>query len=211
MKKTLLKVAVLALTLMQTALASECPSIQLPSSFRAEEEFFSIGTDYTFVSRGSRIASVEERTLNWTTTFELFNASHERVATAQERFLSWGTTIDVFDCNNVKIGTLSEELFTSLFNTYSRFHIYNGQRQEIGLSEREEFFATDFTITPRAGRGLIRMHRPALTFFTHYWDVTLSGNPSQIVDPRLILFIPAFKTSSERHYESSHSNDDSSH
>ena len=84
--------------------------IALPNNFEMDEVILTIGTDMNINSNGEKIGKVEERTLNWGTTFEYFDNTDAKKATGKEKVLSLVTTIDVFDENNKKIGTFEEEL-----------------------------------------------------------------------------------------------------
>ena len=122
-----------------TAVAQTCPALDtLPTSFSAEEQFFTLGTDMVMSSHGERLGAAIQRTLNFTTTFELQNSHGEVVATAQERFFTWGVTIDVRDCGGRLIGTLKEEVFATLFSGFENIYsILDARGRVIGTSTRQ--------------------------------------------------------------------------
>ena len=201
-------VVVLSSTLAQ-AQTQTCPTLEdLPSSFTAEEQLFTIGTDMVMNNRGSRLGAAIQRTMNWTTTFELQNARGEIVATAQERMFTWGITIDVNDCQGHRIGTLKEEVFATFFSGFENvYSILDASGQVIGSSTRRQFFDTNVSITNNSGAVVMNLHRDAFQFFGHSWNVTL-GSGAHTIDDRLLLMIPAFKTAADREDHSRSSDDD---
>lgn len=189
--------ALLFLSFPSLAQAQSCPALDAPSTVRAEEQFWSIGIDYVLTSGGQRVGTVIERTLNWTTTFELQNAQGEIVATARERFFAWGTTIDVFDCRGNRIGIIRENIFQSLLGLYTNYDIDDASGRDVATSERFSFLTTDFVISDHRGDPAVRMHRP-FTLVLSTWDITIPAGSG--IDPRIALMIPAFQSAAEAHY-----------
>ncbi|MFZ4715468.1 MAG: hypothetical protein ACOYL6_17215 [Bacteriovoracaceae bacterium] len=174
---------------------AECPIINIPSYFEADEKVFSVGTDMDLTSKNQTIGTIEERVMNSTRTFELMDSKGKMIARAKKRFISWGTQIDVTDCNGKSIATIKELVWSSFFSTETKYEVLNPQGLVIASSDKKEFFSSDFTIKDNKGQIAFKMHRPTFNWVSDTWEITMV-KPG-IVDYRIITMIPAFKTSAD--------------
>lgn len=161
----------------------------LSNSFKMDQKVLTVGTDMS-ISTGGR---VEERSLNWGTTFEYFNGSGVKKATAKEKVFSLATTIEIFDENDSKLGEVREEISKGLFSTKSFYTIKDSQGNLIGESEMADWLSTDLDIKDSKGNVICSMSRPAINLLSDTWTVKVYGD----FDKRLIVFIPCYKTSAD--------------
>lgn len=191
-----LRLLVLSLGLIQ-GLVSLGHASTFPDDYVMKQKFFTIGTD--FEMKDSRtdqvVGKLEQRMLNWTTTFSLMDASGNVVATAKARFFAWGATCDIYGPSGELIGTVKEKVLKSLFKMSTEYSVLDGGGNEIGTSEKLQLFATYFTLMDLQGREVATMNRPALNWFTDTWTVTVGRVGA--IDERVIPFIPAFKTAAD--------------
>lgn len=191
--KTIISAILLASSLSAFA---NCPDLEVPKKFMARESIFSSRmTDMSFDAAGKRIAKIEERLLSSTTTFDLYNDKKQKVATARQQLFSWGTTIDVKDCAGKMIGTLKENIYRSLLgDVSSKYTILDGTGSPIATSEKLEILTPNFKVTANNGKQLMKMRLSALSYGSlDEWVVEIPDATQ--VDPRVLLMIPAFKTS----------------
>jgi uncharacterized protein YxjI len=177
----------------QTTVKTDIKPIELPNRFEMDEVFLTIGTDININSNGERIGKVEERTVSLGKKFEYFDNTDRKVASAKEKVFSWGTNIDVFDDKGQKIGSFEEEILESLFSIKSIYSIKDASGKLIGKSEKLEFLSTDVELLSPNGDLVCKIHRPAINLFSDSWNIEISGN----IDKRLVIFIPAYKTSAD--------------
>lgn len=177
----------------QTTVKTDIKPIELPNQFEMDEVILSIGTDMNINVGADRIGKVEERTMSWGKKFEYFDNTDRKIASAQEKLFSWGTNIEVFDDKDQKIGSFEEEILESLFSIKSIYSIKDASGKLIGKSEKLELLSTDVEILSPSGDLVCKIHRPALNLFSDSWNIEINGN----IDKRLIIFIPAYKTSAD--------------
>lgn len=174
----------------QTIVNSNIKPIELPNQFEMDEVLLNIGTDMNINVNGEKIGKVEERTMSWGKTFEYFDNTDRKVATASEKVFSWGTTIEVFDDKGKCIGYFEEEILESLFSLKSIFSIKDTSGKLIGKSEKMELLSTNIEILSPNGDLVCKLNRPSINLLSDSWNIEV-GN----IDKRLIIFIPAYKTS----------------
>lgn len=203
MKKTFLWVALVLPSFTLSAQAA-CPAVSLPAKFTETEDLISIGTDMTLKEGKNALGSIQERVLNLTPTFDLLNEKNQQVARAKQKMWTWGTTIDIKDCEGNKIGTIREKIWTSWLRLMTEYEIYDGRGELIGMSEKREFFSTSFTITATNGHIAFKMFRSAFNLLSDKWQVTVVN--ANVIDSRLVLMIPAFKTSADNRQRASQEN-----
>jgi uncharacterized protein YxjI len=185
------------------------PARSLPNHFSMEERlFFKWGNTLDVTKNGVNYGTVSKNPISLTTTFNYDDNTGARAATASVAFLSWGTQIDVSDAGGRRIGTIKEEVLYSLFKTWTTYIILDANGNQVAISEKTDFFATTFNLTGNDGHAIATIHRPAFNWFGDNWDVTIQDNST--VDPRLVLMIPAFKTSADNAKKSSNSSSSSS-
>lgn len=187
--------AVLGLFSLTLTAQAACPSITLPSEFKAKEELISIGTDVRLEVNRTRIGEIEERTLRLTPTFDLYNIDGKKVAQARQKILSIGTTIEVKDCENKSIGTVKENIFKSFFKTYTSYDVLDATGKLIARSEKLELLATSIVVKSPTGEPIMELSRPIFNFITDVWTVRILK--ANVIDPRIMIMIPAFKTSAD--------------
>lgn len=171
---------------------------ELPNSFDMDEELITIGTDMDITANGDNYGKVEQRTMNWGKTFELFDTSGNKVASAQQEVFSLYTDIKIKDENGKLIGTVEEEILDSLFSLYSIYTIKDANGQVIAKSEKLDFFTTSIEIFDHSGNKVVGLEKAFLSIGDS-WSVEFSGN----IDKRVIVFIPAFVTSAQAERRSS--------
>lgn len=193
--KGLLALLTFATTL--SAFAS-CPTIELPTQFKAREQWISIGTDMELTANKTRIGEIEERIIRLTPTFDLYNVDGKKVAQARKKIFSWGTEIVVKDCEDKIIGTVKENILRSIWDFYTRYDILDANENVIAATEKMEFLSTNFTVFTQKDKKkeeIMKMTRPMLNLVTDAWTVKISKEG--VVDPRILVMIPAFKTSAD--------------
>lgn len=172
-----------------------CPRIDLPVKFKAQEELISIGTDVLLSDGKVRFGEIEERTLRLTPTFELFNIDGLKIATASKKFFSWGTTIEVKDCEDNLIGSVKENIFKSFFKFYTSYDILDSTGKTVATTKKFEFFAPEFIVTNVKNEELMILKRRTFNILVDTWNVEILRK--DVVDPRIMIMIPAFKTSAD--------------
>lgn len=108
-------------------------------------------------------------------------------------FTVW-TEIEVSDSNWNKIWLIKEKLFTSLFNNYSTYEIYDLNDNLIGESKKEEFWNTEFNIYDKNNEIVASIRRPAFNMLDS-WGISIKNDK---INKVLFLFIPAFKSLSDQ-------------
>ena len=164
----------------------------LPNQFTVSEKFFSIGDDFSIKVDREEIGTIEEKIISWGKTFVLY-IDKQKIATAKQRVLSWGTKIDIYDNNDKKIGVVKEIVLKSLLKVVNTYEIYDGNDNKLGNSLKEEFLDTKIKIYNTKGHLVATIYRPMINIVTDDWTVATTGE----LDKRLIVFIAAYKTSSD--------------
>jgi uncharacterized protein YxjI len=165
---------------------------QLPSNFNMDEELITFGMDMTISSGGDNYGKIEERTMNWGRTFELFDNSHNKIATANEEVLSLYTDIKIKDESGKLIGSVEQEIMDSMFSIYSIYSIKDGSGQVIGKSEKLDFFTTKIEIVDNSGNPLVSLDKEFMSIGDS-WNIKSNGN----LDNRIVVFIPAFVSAAQ--------------
>lgn len=172
-----------------------CPEFSVPDQFKAREQLITIGTDVELYANKTRLGEVEQRTIRLTPTFDLYNIDGKKVASARQKIFSWGTSIEVKDCEGKLIGSVKENIFSSIWNFYTRYDILDANEKIIAASKKMEFFTTNFTIFNNSNEEVLKMTRPMINIINDVWTVSISK--SGVVDPRILTMIPAFKTAAD--------------
>ena len=175
---------------------------QLPSDFNMDEELITFGMDMDITSGGDTYGKIEERTMNWGRTFELFDSSHNKIATAEEEVLSLYTDIKIKDENGKLIGSVEQEIMDSMFSIYSIYSIKDGSGRVIGKSEKLDFFTTEIEIVDNSGNPLVTLDKEFMSIGDS-WSVKTNGN----LDNRIVVFIPAFVSAAQADKASEKSDD----
>ncbi len=190
-----LKIASLALGL---GFFSSALAFELPNQFVVREKFFAIGNDFEIYSSDEKkfAGKIVQKILNWTTTFELLDEKGVLVAKAKSRFWALGSTIDVTDDKDVKIGTVKEDILKSLWKITTTYSILNTKDQVVGTSEKLDLFSTKIDVKDSKGQVVFQTKRPWINLVTDKWETSYSGTT---LDPRLLVFIPAYKTAADNY------------
>jgi len=165
---------------------------QLPSNFNMDEELITFGMDMDISSGGDNYGKIEERTMNWGRTFELFDNSRNKIATANEEVLSLYTDIKIKDESGKLIGSVEQEIMDSMFSIYSIYSIKDGSGQVIGKSEKLDFFTTEIEIVDNSGSPLVSLDKEFMSIGDS-WNIKSNGN----LDNRIVVFIPAFVSAAQ--------------
>lgn len=165
---------------------------QLPSNFNMDEELITFGMDMDITSGGDTYGKIEERTMNWGRTFELFDNSRNKIATANEEVLSLYTDIKIKDESGKLIGSVEQEIMDSMFSIYSIYSIKDGSGQVIGKSEKLDFFTTEIEIVDNSGSPLVSLDKEFMSIGDS-WNIKSNGN----LDNRIVVFIPAFVSAAQ--------------
>lgn len=168
---------------------------ELPTNFTAQASLLSIGTDIILSDSQGPFASIEERTLNLTPTFQYFDASHHLSAQAKQKIFSLGTKIEICDENNKPLGSVEEIVWESFFKVQTSYQIKDASGKEVGKSEKLDWSGTTFKISDYSGRELIKMTRPMFDLGGATWTINVEKDLP--FDKRLVLFVPAFKTAAD--------------
>lgn len=191
-----MKKLIMVLGLFSTVSAyAVCPEFNPPAKFKAQEELISIGTDVLLSEGKVRIGEIEERTLRFTPTFELFNVEGLKIASAHKKFFSWGTTIEVRDCEGNIIGSVKENIFKSFFNFFTSYDILDPAGKTIAVTKKFEFFAPEFIVADLNNEPVMILKRRMFNILIDTWNVEILKK--DVVDPRIMTMIPAFKTSAD--------------
>ncbi|WPU65370.1 hypothetical protein [Peredibacter starrii] len=190
----------LALLTFATTLSAfaACPSIELPTQFKAREQWASLGVDMDLSANKTRLGEIEERVVRLTPTFDLYNIDGKKVAHARKKLFSWGTTIEVSDCEGNLIGKVKENILRSIWDFYTRYEILDANDNVIAATEKMEFFSTEFKVFTHKDKKkeeIMRMTRPMINVLVDNWNIKILKEG--VIDPRILVMIPAFKTSSD--------------
>ncbi len=185
-------------------------AFNFPAKSVIKEKFFSIGNDFEIYAEGEKDyrGKIVQRILNLTTTFELLDEKGELVAKARSKFWALGSTIEVTDAEGKKIGTIKENVLKSLFKVTTSYRVLDAQDKEIGISKKLDLLSTDIVVYDLAGKQLFQTKRPWLNLLTDKWTTTLDSKST--IDPRILVFIPAYKTAVDN-YRRANSSEDYSH
>jgi uncharacterized protein YxjI len=176
---------------------------ELPATFDMDEQLITIGMDMDITSGGDTYGRVEERTMSWGRTFELFDPSHKKIASAKQEVFSLYTDIKIKDESGKLIGSLEQEIMDSMFSIYSIYSIKDGSGRVIGKSEKLDFFTTEIDIVDNSGNSLVSLDK-AFMSIGDSWTVKTNGT----LDNRIVVFIPAFVSAAQADKADENSDDD---
>ena len=176
---------------------ADATHIDIPNSFKLDQKLITIGMDMNIISNGNNIGIIEERTISIGKKFEYYDNLKKLVTSAHQKVFSLYTQIEIFDENKKLIGTVEQEVIESFFSIYSIYSIKNADGVIIAKSKKLDFFTTNVDIYDTNNKLLVKMHKRFITMFGDTWDVNILGN----IDKRLIIFIPAFISSSQAEKE----------
>lgn len=198
----------LALALALAVLLSACsgggPARSLPDNFAVKERLiFKVKSAFDVEANGDDYGVVTERLVALKRSFVFTDNSGATVATAYTALLSWGTQIDIVDGAGNSIGTIKEEVFSSMFKTWTTYKILDGRGNVVAYSHKSEILATDITLVSTSGKTVAELHRGYFNWFGDSWTVTVKDR--SVIDPRILPFIAAYKTQSDNDKDSTDS------
>ena len=182
-----------------TSCSKEAPMTaraELPTTFTAQAKYISLGTNMTLSDNQGPFASIEQRLLNMTPTFQYFDSSHTLNAQAKQKLLSLGTKIEISDGNGQTIGSVEENVLKSFFSIKTSYSIKDANGREVASSEKLDWAGTKVTINDPSGKMLVNMTRPMWDLGGATWTVNVEQDLP--FDKRLVVFIPSFKTAADK-------------
>ena len=143
---------------------------------------------------GDNLGTVSAEMLSLTRSFVFKDNTGAVAATGSVGMFTWGTQINMVDRSGKAIGAIKEEVFSSVFKTYTTYQVLDASGQAIATSEKLEFLSTDILLKSSSGVVMAELHRSWFRLFGDRWTVDIR-DPR--VDPRLTLMIAAFKTGAD--------------
>ncbi len=179
----------------------------LPDQTKASEYLLTILRDEMAIHDGKQnYGTVTERFWALTKGFIYRSSSGEVVANARMRIFSLGTAIDVTDATEKPIGTFRERIFYSLLTkSYSVYEILDPVGNVLAESEKFDLFGTTFTLRTPAGKVIAVISRPWVNWLRDDWSIQIVDHKT--VDPRILVMIPAYKTSMDKERSESSDSD----
>lgn len=173
---------------------------EIPTNFTMQAKYFTWGTNMTFKDSGGAFATIEAKHFHLTPTFEYYDGNHNLQAKAQRELFTWGTKIEIKDNKDVVLGSVEKHVIkTAIFSLGTKVKTYYAVKDASGHvvaeSEKVDFGGTDFQLKKPNGDVVATMNRPMIDLGAATWNVHINHDPG--FDKRLILFIPAFKTSAD--------------
>jgi len=168
----------------------------LPSNVQVNENVTGFLTNLRVIGDGHFYGNIKNELRFATTSLEFKDPFDQVVAKAEMQIWSWGTKIDVTDKNGAPIGAFHEELgWWSAFKGYSSYKIFDSAGVEVAHSEKHQLFETEILITDMSGKPVAKLYRPAFQI-VDTWQLDIYQK--EVVDPRIMLMIPAFKTTIDK-------------
>ena len=172
---------------------ANCPVPDLPNDFILNERVIAWSTTLDLEDEEGKFGKVAERITSLTRSFNYDDQNDNRIATARQKILSWGIQVDVFDCENNKIGTIKENVIKSLLKVNTEYSILDPHGNLIAQSNKVDWLATSFTLKDDWGAVVATIERPMFNWFGDNWTINIVNN--DVVDPRVLVMIGAYKTS----------------
>ncbi len=188
MKRSL--IGLFAVLMTQAAFA--CPTIDVPDSYQIKEKVISMDTDFRLLGDEGDFGTIDQRVIRLSPSFVLKNDRNEIVAQAHQEIFRWGKNLEITDCNGARIGLVKEMVFRNFLSFSKRYEIYDASERLVATSVKKEFITTEFEIKSPAGVTAMTMRRGAINFLADTWNVSVSDDT--VIDPRIAVMIPAFKT-----------------
>lgn len=164
------------------------------NSVTAQQDRFTLGTDLTLTSGDSFIGTIKQYKVSFREGYVLYDGEGKKTASAIKHALSFGVEIDIYNEKGEKLGMISEKVLETklaLISTY--YEITNSEGEVIADSKKTDLAGTEITITSPSGEHLATLSRSFFDMGKDTWEITISED----IDPRLIVFIPGFKTHSD--------------
>lgn len=170
-------------------------AINLPSHFKINEKVLTLTDTFAIVDDTYSYGTIRQAFFALSKSFTFKDAQENIQATARTRLITFGTKIDVKDGSGKLIGSIEEEILKSFLKVTTTYRIEGPNGEILGQSEKIDFLSTDFYITTKDGKSVARIHRPMINLIRDSWTVDLTDKVS--IDPRLVLMIAAYKTSTD--------------
>lgn len=166
---------------------------EVPDQFQIKQKILSIGTDMWLTNNErENFGKIEQRVLNIGKTFEYIDNTGKTRLRAKEKVLTLWNQIEIFDENNQKIGMVEQEVIESLSSIYSIYSIKDKNGRVIAKSKKLDFITTNVDFYDNNNNHVATFRKKLLTVSAK-WDVNVTGD----IDKRLVIFVPAFITSSQ--------------
>jgi uncharacterized protein YxjI len=207
MKKTLIALFFLSLNLVSQA-------FELPESFYLKESAGSVVMGRIAMSFGindlsdNSIGKISKRILAIRTVFTLKDTEGKPIAIAKAKLVSWGLQVSVMDMDGNPIGFIKEKKVGKRLLTLGLrkfFIIENAQGEVIAQStvNKDLLNQADHNIIDSDKQLVLSIKRKLIRLLGDKWVTTIHNNKS--IDPRLLVFIPAFQSYIDKPYSPSSS------
>jgi uncharacterized protein YxjI len=156
------------------------------------EDISLIGNNFTVKSDDNKnIGTIKQEILNFKPVFSFYKEGEAKESTAKQIVFSLFTEIEIYDKNNEYIGKIKHEVFENLFSFRNTYSIYDKNNKRIGSSRKLELAKTTISIYNDEDKLVAEIKRPFINIITDKWELNIYD---EIVDKRLVIFIPAYKT-----------------
>ena len=199
MKNYYLKFMALSFIFISHLSWSACPKFSVPSqNLKVTEKWSSIlglpTSFYIYDENDDYLGKVHKKWLNLRTRFDLKDKNGDLVAFGENELISIGTITNFYDCDGNFIGRLDEEFLKSLLKLRTSYVYFDEQELPIAQSTKLEFIVSRFFLSDyHSGEELLKI-KQNYHLLKYNWDIEFFDN--SILDPRIVLLIPAFKTHS---------------
>lgn len=165
------------------------------NSYNINQQISLIGSHFDIINGYQSAGKISQQVLSWGKTFELRNENDQLVAKAKQQVFSLGVRVDVYDCQGQLIGTLEEDVLESLFKVNTVYSILNEHGLLVGRSRKLDWLGTDIIFFDASERPIATLTRPFFNWLTDKWTISIADTKQ--VDPRLMFFTAAYKTSAD--------------
>lgn len=165
-------------------------------TYKLSEDVISFGNDFTITSnKNENKGKVIEKVFNFTTTFEYFDENGNLIARAEEAMFNLVTKINIYDNNNKLIGCIEYEIFENVLSLENTYSIKDSNGNVIAKSRKLDFGTSNVDIyDTNQSKKFAKIYRPFINMITDTWYVQIH---SDIIDHRILMFIPCYKTSAD--------------
>jgi len=174
----------------------------LPLHFVVREriicKYLPLPTVLDVLADGKSYGRLDREQTSITIAFDFSDQSGHEVSSARKSFFSWGTEIQVKDHAGRLIGSLHKEVIASAlgFGVTNKYAVYDAAGMKVAESDGLKAGVTDFTLKAANGTEIATISRSFWWSWLHdiwYIDVSQPG----VLDNRLLVMIPSFKTASD--------------
>ena len=183
--------------------SGSCPALPSTGGYTLDQVYLTWGTDFKVHSQeGEKVGIIREKKFRLNPyagkAFKFYDGKGRLVAVARRRILAFLTKIDVYDCHGSFIGGLRKKVISKAQGQGANtFEVIDARKKMISQSRKTDTSASEITFyDDRGSRIVAQARRPQINVTTDSWDVQIYDDKG-IFDPRLFIFAPVFKTSSE--------------